>query len=301
MAISTGPAIRAVLRCRNGNKCGSGSIVGLWRGGSLGLTNAHVAGTKPGHKFTVEVESLGMRKLQAEVVRGAYSDQVSADWCLFHIPDFQAVKPVHLTKKLPPSGYSLYTKGFPKCEAFQGSDITQQQTLQNGVLLWLPDAIPGQSGSAVWGDTDHLQYALLTWSMSSGRRMYGAGQLTNEIYRQNRAFVQRGVLVGTPRMPGLVEVDPDPGPTPGLEHGIYSIPLERGIGDDFPEIWAEDQEGPSDPPGPSDPGDPAFRGKVLEFLRAKRDEFENKLTEWEKAISAPIAPSVPLIDDTFGL
>lgn len=306
---STGPAIRAVCRVVNGSSCGSGSICGHWNGGSLILTNAHVAGTKIGRVVRVEVESLGMRKLNAKVIRAAYSNQVSADWALLFVDGFQEISPVHLTKKLPPSGYSLYTRGFPRCQPHNGTDINQAATLNNGVLLWLPNSIGGQSGSGVWGDDDHLQYALLTWSMQRGGRWYGAGQLTGEIYRQNRAFINTGALVGHPKMPGLVElpgdfefagVDREGLSDPEVDEGIYSAPIETVDGiQDYP-IWAEDQD-PTPPP--VDPGKPdQWRMRGIEFLRRQRDQLDTEIASWEKASSDPVDPTTPgAMDDLFGL
>jgi hypothetical protein len=302
---STGPAIRAVCRVINQSSCGSGSICGRWNGGSLILTNAHVAGTQIGRRVQVEIESLGMRRVTAEVIRAAYSTQVSADWALLFVSGFQEVAPVWLSKNPPASGESMYTKGFPACRAHNGTDIAQQQTLANGVLLWLPDAIGGQSGSGVWGDADNLQKALLTWSMQSGRRWYGAGQLTSEIYRQNRSAELRGYA----RMPGLVElpgygdmdltaVDRTGCDDPRVEEGFFSIAMERGI-QDFP-IWAEDQQ-PDQPP--TDPGSPGidWRARGIEALRKIRDQADDEIKMFEAGLSQPIKPNDGAISDTFGL
>jgi len=298
---ATGPAIRAVCRVINQNSCGSGSICGHWDGGSLVLTNAHVAGSTVNRKVAVEVESLNNRRFTATVIRAAYSNSVSADWALLFIAGFQEVQPVYLSKSPPASGESLYTKGFPRCQRHNGTDIAQHATLNNGVLLWLPDAIGGQSGSGVWGDGDNLQKALLTWSMTRNGRSYGAGQLTAEIYRQNRA----GQLRGYPKMPGLVELPGDfdfdgvdrSGLTdPVVEEGFYSIPLERNI-QDFP-IWAEDIVIPP-PPGP---GDTVPRQQAIAALRRVRDLADNEIKQFENSVAVPVDPQHPSeIEDTFGL
>ena len=122
MPVATGPAIRAVCRIVAGNACGSGSICGHMNGGSLILSNAHVCGTQIGRKVRVEVESLGMKKFTGEVIRAAYSNSVHADWAVVFVEGFQDIEPVYLTKNLPPSGYSLYTRGFPKC-ALKGAAV----------------------------------------------------------------------------------------------------------------------------------------------------------------------------------
>lgn len=301
MPVSTGPAIRGVCRVVNQNSCGSGSICGHYNGGSLVLTNAHVAGTTIGRKVRVEVESLGMKKFTAEVIRAAYSTQVIADWALLFIPDFQDIAPVFLSKNPPADDESLYTKGFPKCNPHNGTDITQHRRLSNGVQLWTPDAIGGQSGSGVWGDADHLQKCLLTWSWGDGRRMYGAGQLTSEIYRQNRSAEVRGfpMMPGLNPLPGDFDLPPDrAGLTdPVVEDGFYSVPMPRNI-QDFP-IWAEDQQ----PPPPDDDGDAdAIRKRAIEAIRRIRDLSDKEIKAFENTISSPVDPQKPgAIDDLFGL
>lgn len=304
---STGPSIRAVCRVINQNSCGSGSICGHWKGGSLVLTNAHVAGTRIGRKVSVEVESLGGRRLTGEVIRAAYSNSVSADWALLFIADFQEVQPVHLSKSPPATGSSLYTKGFPRCRSHNGTDITQYRTLNNGVLLWLPDAIGGQSGSAVWSDSDNLQRALLTWSMTYNNRRYGAGQLTSEIYRQNRASELRGF----PKMGGLVELphefdlsdtDRTGLDDPEVQEGFYSIPMERNI-QDFP-IWAEDVQ-PDPDPDDDDGGqddDTDTKQRAINALRKVRDLADDEIRKFEADVADPVDPDNPgEHGETFGL
>lgn len=297
---STGPSIRAVCRILNQNSCGSGSICGLWRGGSLILTNAHVAGSKVGRVVTVEVESLGRKRFQGTVIRAAYSNSVSADWALIHVEGLQEVKPVYLSKNLPAQNLSLYTKGFPRCQPHAGTDIAQHRVLNNGVLLWLPDAIGGQSGSGVWSDVDHLQYALLTWSWPDGRRSYGAGQLTAEIYKQNRSAELRGYA----KLPGLIELMPNPDignlgdeslGDPEIIEGFFSIPLERNI-QDFP-IWAEDA-----PVDPVDPEQPINNKLAIEALRRVRDSVDAEIKRFETDTANPIDPNdKDALVETFGL
>ncbi len=274
------------------------------------LTNAHVAGTKIGRTVQVDIESLGIRK-PAKVIRAAYSNQVVADWAVLFIEGFQDIAPVYLSKKSPAAGESLYTKGFPRCNAHAGTDITQHRTLNTGVMLWLPDAIGGQSGSGVWNDVTNLQQALLTWSWGDGRRTYGAGQLTSEIYRQNRSFS----LVGHPKMEGLVELNDYDMPEnmagviddPVCEQGFFTGPVERGI-QDLP-IWFEDQvtppvdpDEPTDPGDPADPTDPETRKRLAEYFR-EQAELSDKYRKHFEGAAAPVDP-VPPGDDAgpmFGL
>ena len=306
---TTGPAIRSVCRILNQNSCGSGSICGHHNGGSLVMTNAHVAGTRIGRQVQVDVESLGIRKT-ATVIRAAYSNQVVADWALLFIENWQEIEPVKLSKNPPPAGESMYTKGFPKCDPHNGTDIAQHRVMSNGVMLWLPDAISGQSGSGVWSDDHHIARAVLTWSWRDGMRSYGAGQLTAEIYRQNR--VQR--VVGYSRPEGLVElVDEQEYNLEGVEmngvtddpevnEGFFSAPIERGI-QDFP-IWAEDD---STPPPDDDRPDAWTKTMQIELLRRQHEFYENEMLRLQRtpddAGTDPSALVVrpPAIEDTFGL
>lgn len=267
------------------------------------MTNAHVAGSQVGRQVQVEIESLGMRRLTGTVIRAAYSNQVIADWAVIFIPDFQEIEPVYLSKHPPASGESMYTKGFPRCRAHNGTDIAQHQVLSNGVLLWLPDAIGGQSGSGVWGDSDGLQKALLTWSWTSGRRQYGAGQLTSEIYRQNRDRQIRGFAM----MPGLKPlndfdldaVNRDGTDDPVLEEGFFSAPIEAGI-QDLP-IWYEDQV--TEPPvDPGDGGDACeLKRQFVDSLRRIGEAIDKEVDRYTTG-NGTVDPGDPdKIDDTFGL
>lgn len=296
---------RGVCRCVAGNACGSGMIVGHMNGGSLVLTNAHVVGTQIGRKVRVEIESLGMRRFTGEVIRAAYSNNVHADWAIVFIAGFQDIAPVYLSKSPPDAGEKLWTKGFPRCEPFNGQLVTQFKVLNNGVLLWLPNSIGGQSGSSVVDVDEQVVVCLLTWSMKEGSRWYGGGQMTSEIYKQNRAFVTTGALVGTPRMPGW-EYEEQPcavadepfGDQPVIEPGVHSSPIETGI-QDLP-IWHEDQAPPPPPPGTGDGVE--WRKRGVEYLRKRIEADTAELAAWEQAISKPIDPAVPgAIDSTFGL
>lgn len=307
MPISTGPAIRGVCRVIKRNSCGSGTICGHMDGKTLVLTNHHVAGGDPNADVSVEVESLGMRKFTGRVIRAAYSNQVSADWAIVRLNTELDIEPVYLTKNLPPAGMSLYTKGFPRCQPFAGSDITQQRTLNNGVLLWLPNSIGGQSGSGVFGDDDHLIYALLTWSMTYGRKSYGAGQLTGEIYKQNRLYEMGMSLRGYPKMPGLTELPGDYDYSGVDRSGLDDVVIVEGFSgidamDGIQElpIWAEDQ---TPEPPPTDPGNPdQWRLRGIEYLRKRIESDTSELAAWEHTISQPVKPPEPGGNpDTFGL
>jgi hypothetical protein len=256
----------------------------------------------------VEVEALNRKRLEGQVIRAAYSSNVSADWALLHVPDLEEVEPVYLTRGLPARGESLYSKGFPRCRPMDGQDITQYRTLANGVLLWLPNAIGGQSGSGVWGDADGYQKALLTWSMRSDGRWYGAGQLTAEIWKQNRDFVLTGSIRGYSRMPGVDYLELPAGPfeidyetadldDPKIEEGVFSEPIKRGI-QDYP-IWVEDVQ-PEPEPEPGEPGN--GNEKVLASLTRIQKQVEDEIERFQQS-GSDVTPEPPSneIGPTFGL
>lgn len=265
-------------------------------------TNAHVAGTDKNRNIVVEVESLGRKRLTGRIVEVMYNrNQIAADWALLHVPNLTEVEPVYLTKGLPAKGESLYTKGFPKCVAHAGTDITQFQTINNGVLLWLPNAIGGQSGSGVWGDDDHLMKALLTWSIRQGNRWYGGGQLTNTIYDQMRGQVVQGYP--RPRNWEFVELtDPVDYDSNGLDDPTLQecYWTTRAASEMWP-IWAEDQLPGSGGDGNVDP-QPGNNRAGIESLRKVRDLADAEIKRLEQGIAKPVDPTDDkAIEETFGL
>lgn len=300
---SSGPAFRAVCRVLNKNSCGSGSVVGLMDGGGLVITNGHVAGVDKNRDIVVEAESLNNKRFTGRIVEVMYNqNQIGADWALLHVPGLTQVQPVYLTKGLPAKNESMYTKGYPKCVKHNGTDIKQFQTINNGVLLWLPNAIGGQSGSGVWGDVDHLMKALLTWSIRQGNQWYGGGQLTNTIYDQMRGRVVQGFP--RPRdwefieLNDEVDYDRDGLTDPTLEDCYWTT---RAANEMWP-IWAEDQK-PTDPPvdPPSDPpSNDGWRKRHVELLRRYRDQLDGDIRAAEQSASGAISPN-DLSQEMFGL
>ena len=280
MAIATGPAIRVVCRVLNQNSCGSGSIVGNQPDGrALILTNAHVAGTQIGRIVIVEVESQGNERLQARVIMAGYSNQTSSDWALLEtVNPYQKVKPVKLSKSRPTGSH--YTKGFPRCQPFAGTDITTVRITQY-VWFWEPDAIGGQSGSGVWSDEVERQEGLLTWQWGDN----GAGQPTSAIYGE----MSTGQLMGAPLPPGARELPGDydfagidrSGLTdPIVEAGIFA---EMGIRD-LP-IWWE-PAGPIDPPLPPPTGGEVKR--LIELQIASERALEEQHRKNRQALESMI-------------
>lgn len=286
---ATGPSIRGVCRILNQNSCGSGSIVGIEQDGhAYIMTNAHVAGSRLGRVVQVEVESTG-DKIQARVVAAGYSSRTWTDWALLKTEQpYDRVKPVRMSKNMP-SG-SHYTKGFPRCQPFSGSDIRTLRITNQGVWTWKPNAIGGQSGSAVWDDDDGHQYGLLTWSIGSD----GAGQTTNQIYKQATQFT----LAAAPRVDGMkpmddydmTGLDTDGLDDPVVEDGLF---VQRSVNIATLPIWAEDDIGGDDGDGGDDDGDVsnlAMRKIRIESIRSQVEALETearKLAGIESPASGP--------------
>ncbi len=260
-----GPSKRAVCRIINQSSCGSGSICGInSNGNALILTNAHVAGTRVGRVVQVDVEATGDR-IQARVIMAAYSNRTLADWAILEtLAPYGKVEPVKLSKNAP-SG-SHYTKGFPRCRAFAGTNITTVDISDNSPLWrWLPNAIAGQSGSGIWNDDDNLQYGIVTWTYGG----YGAGQTTYWTYLQAR----NRNTVGPPKIDGLMELTNADLADPIVEEGFYA---EANIV--HLPIWAEDE--PDDIP--NDPSPSQWRKYLINRTRRQIEALEEEMKALNK-------------------
>jgi hypothetical protein len=257
--VSSGPASASACRVNFGNSCGSGTVVSNdYEGGSLVLTNAHVAGTRIGSTGTCLFSINGAdRRVNARIIMAAYSDKTLADWAVLFLPQFQIVKETRLSKSRPTGSH--YTTGSPRCVwPLRHQDLRTTQISSNSALWrWQPNAIGGQSGSGVWSRADNLQYGLLTWSWGGD----GAGQMTSEIYRQ---AVQRTVA-GEPRPEGLEELSE----RAEVENGFFAEVSIR----DLP-IWHDPTTVKPDPQLPN-AGDVISREMLIEFLR-EQSEFYGK-------------------------
>jgi len=288
---ATGPSTKVICRILNRNSCGSGSVVGLRNGKSLILTNAHVAGSRVGRVVKVEIESTG-DKIDAKVIMAAYSDRTWTDWAVLEtLEDYDRVTPVKLSKNRPTGSH--YTKGFPRCQPFPGSDIrTVDLSTTDARWLWQPNAIGGQSGSGVWSDVDDLQFGLITWSI--GRD--GAGQMTSEIYRQ----AKNCTVAGEARVPDMIEL---------VEHD-YDLPEIRGNDDPIVEpgffaqrdittlpIWAGEDD--IEPPADGDEPDPnVIKALAIAALRQNIESSEEAILKIQ-GITAPVGKPDPGNDDAF--
>jgi hypothetical protein len=185
------------VRIYQGNGCGTGSLCGRDEQYIYILTNAHVASTRIGSISRCQAVVNGkLQQFNAEAIETAYSSKYRTDWTLLRASaKFMAgIEPIPLSKELPdPEGLTV-TWGHPQCKPTQGHSC---QTVRFGtVWLWNPNAIGGQSGSAVVQlvGTQPVQKGLLTWSEGDGRAMRGSGQFLKTIWEQSSNRTNVGEL-----------------------------------------------------------------------------------------------------------
>jgi len=265
--VSVGPSSVSACRVNFGNSCGSGTVVSNnHNGGSLCITNAHVAGTRIGTTGTCLFSVNGAdRRVPARIIMAAYSNKTLADWAILFLPDYRHPTQVKLSKNQPIASGQYYTTGSPRCVwPLRSVDLKTTHISGNSALWRLsPNAIGGQSGSGIWNRADNLQYGLLTWSWGGDT----GSQMTSEIYRQ---ATQRTVA-GEPRPDGLEELDIERAET---EEGFFA---EVSIGS-LP-IWHDPTIVIPDPETPIT-GDAVNRELLIEFLR-EQSEFYAK---WVKRL-----------------
>lgn len=259
--VRSGPSSESAVRVSVSGGCGSGSVVGLVDGGSLVLTNAHVAGTRPGSRSVIRAVVDGVqREFTGVLLESAFSDRFLTDWAILRVDGLTGIKPVRLSTKKPSRG--MYTKGSPDCvwplaeSALTVADIRDGSTL----VRWRPNAIGGQSGSGCWDVNDNLCRAILTWSWGG----LGAGQQTAEIYRQHK----NQTVIGGIRTGGEVELS-NTGAI--CEVGFFK---QAGL-DDF-DIWDDGSSSPTDPdqPVPSGISD-SDRRVLLDSIDSLRRSVES--------------------------
>lgn len=297
MAISRGPSSRNAVRVTNGNACGTGSFCGF-DSGSYFLTNYHVAG-KSGNTVRITFQrGESVAPKVARVVMAAYGGNRSiADWSILHVDGWVwDIPPAKLAVKTPIGSH--YTDGFPRCEDFDGSDITTVDfpSQYPGLWRWRPNAIGGQSGSSIYSDADNQSYGLLTWSWGG----YGAGQMTHWIHKQSAsasAYIGPQWVDGLLPLPWQGEMCEDVN-----EPGFYS---EVGHAD-LPIWYDPDEQPPDDEPGPSPPPDEQWRDWIRRYTEGRSRELAIAIEELNKLKNFLTdkpgkdngdAPS----DDTFGL
>lgn len=244
-AVADGPHCRCLV---NGS-CGSGTICGADASGSYVLSNAHVWGTQIGKAVTIDIVSGGATKrLQGRLVFSGYSNSRMVDFAIAKVEGLSSKKYMPLSKT-EPTAAPYGTRGSPQCVWPQVTKpFNDPRNYGQGLITGLPDAIGGQSGSAIYNSTGK-QIALLTWSIN-GRC---AGQKTSLLWKVAQ---ERNVQLADARPEGLRELCDDPAMRPITDEGVFGdfpvleIPVagekqrpvtEEGISGELPIIAAAEQ------------------------------------------------------------
>jgi hypothetical protein len=198
-----------------------------------------------------------------------YSDRIMMDWAVIEIAEDVPLPAVKLSIQTP--GPQLYSNGYPRCDGPWPVKLSTRGYTHNGTV-WRgqPNAIGGQSGSAIHDTTDNLQRVLLTWSWAGDC----AGQTTKAIWFQ---YQQRAVI-GFERPEGLIELNDNR--AEGLENGFFA---EANI-TTLP-IWDHLDEPPVIPPN----------GNCKEFQTAVLKQAEELQQQVGKLIE--LARSTPPQED----
>lgn len=222
-AVADGPHTRALV---NGS-CGSGTICGADAGGAFVLSNAHVWGTSIGRTVTIDVVASGQTKrLTGRLVFAGYSNSRMVDFAIAYVEGLSSKRYMPLLKT-EPEGQPFATTGSPKCVwPLVSKQFNDPRSYGQGLITGTPDAIGGQSGSAIYNSTGQ-QIALLTWSIN-GRC---AGQKTSKLWE---VATQRDVSLADLRPDGLRELS-DITQRPQCEEGIFGELPQCFLGDARPE------------------------------------------------------------------
>lgn len=265
------------VRIINGNSCGTGSLCGRDADFIYIMTNAHVAGSRIGHVVNCEAlkaDKSGTERFTARIIEAAYSSRTSTDWALLKADAkfMKGLEPIKLSTTDPDGDELTGTWGCPRCEIPSGQLC---KTVQLGSLwYWQPNAIGGQSGSAVV--QDGKQKGLLTWTISGN----GAGQKTSTIYRQSKEKNTDGPA----RVDGL-EFPSATGAYSGVEL-IEGYHCETSSLADYP-IW--DKDPPAGGGGGNGGGNGGGGGGVQPPAMSEAEkELRSLVKDWESFVRAAL-------------
>lgn len=206
------------VRCMVGNSCGSGTICGTDENGSYVLSNAHVWGTQLGKTVNIDAVVGGVQKrTTGRLVLAGYSSTRMVDFAIALCPNLKSKRYMPLLRT-EPVGSPFSTTGSPRCVWPQIlKPFNDPRNYGDGLLTGSPDAIGGQSGSAIYNAAGQ-QIALLTWSIN-GRC---AGQKTSKLWQ---VATTRNVLLADVRPEGLKEMS-----EPFVEEGVFgSVPFLQEV------------------------------------------------------------------------
>lgn len=205
------------VRCMINGSCGSGTICGADARGAYVVTNAHVTGTQIGRSVMVDVimpgSSASGTRVNGRIVMSGYSDSRMVDFAIVFVEGLSSQRYMPMLKvepQKPPYG----TTGSPRCVwPLVVKQFNDPRNYGQGLITGTPNAIGGQSGSAIY-NSKKQQIALLTWSIN-GRC---AGQKTSKLWDVARS---RNVQLADVRPEGLVELADEQSNRPVCEEGVF--------------------------------------------------------------------------------
>lgn len=273
------------VRCIYNGSCGSGTICGANANGAYVVTNAHVVGTAIGRTVSVDIVVDGaQRRINGRTVMAGYSSSRMVDFSIVFCQGLTSKRYMPMLKT-EPTGQPYGTRGSPRCVWPQVTkEFNDPRNYGDGLITGTPNAIGGQSGSAIYNAAGQ-QIALLTWSIN-GRC---AGQKTSKLWQVAQS---RNVMLADPRPEGLEEVcdDQPEGTRPETRDGVFGSlaevseqtgprPVTENViasitGSDMEElpIWYEPNTDPPTEPGECPPGCMRLTDKekaLIEFIRAQ--------------------------------
>lgn len=280
------------VRCMINGSCGSGTICGSDGNGSYVVTNAHVTGTALGKSVIVDViVGNGGKRTNGRTVMTGYSDSRMVDFSIVFVEGLSSKRYMPMLKT-EPSAAPYETIGSPKCVwPLVRKAFNSPRNYADGLITGSPNAIGGQSGSAIY-NTQGQQIALLTWSIS-GRC---AGQKTAKLWQ---VATERNLQLAELRPEGLSELadGPGDGDRPETTEGIQGCCGLFEMADDSPTyehvrpdtksqlafvvgnamedlpIWVGPPKPPVEPPGNGDCMEVSAKEReLIEFLRAQMGE-----------------------------
>jgi len=201
------------VRCIISGSCGSGTICGADARGAYVMTNAHVVGTQIGRVVSIDLVASGAtRRVSGRTVMAGYSNSRMVDFAIVFVEGLSSKRYMPMLKTEPES-QPFRTTGSPRCVwPLVTKNFDQPRNYGDGLITGSPNAIGGQSGSAIY-NADGRQIALLTWSIA-GRC---AGQKTAKLWQ---VATQRDVSLADPRPDGLMEVQEGTA-RPQTDEGIF--------------------------------------------------------------------------------
>lgn len=161
--------IDAVVRVRNRSGSGTGSAYGETETSYKIVTNYHVAG-KTGNVNTIDIWNNGqiVKSIQAKVLNHFFARGANKDISLLEIPKsaipgkLPVIQMAGYHSESLHAGDSIWQVG---CDAGNWTNAERGivLTINNGVVFYLPNSIPGNSGGPIYSADCSKQLGVTTW------------------------------------------------------------------------------------------------------------------------------------------